>query len=242
MEIHHKPKSWHGWRDFLKEFGTIVLGVSVALAAEQGVEWVHNLARAAEARAGIREEIARNLSYMNTRQTTEDCNGKRMSEVEGLIAAASTGRLPQEAFWIGSPMNFLMVDGKYKTAVQSGAASLFDNVEQALYSDIYTHFAIYTQGEADEEQAWSDLRTLDDHPLSTPTLDWQLRSAMQKARTARFSIWRTRQLVLGHAKEIGVAPAPQFKLPLIPTCLPLHTTHAEVEKLHAQAGTDAPIP
>jgi len=37
MDIHHKPKTWHGWHEFLKEFGTIVLGVSVALAAEQGV-------------------------------------------------------------------------------------------------------------------------------------------------------------------------------------------------------------
>ena len=23
----HKPKPWHGWREFLKEYGIIVLGV-----------------------------------------------------------------------------------------------------------------------------------------------------------------------------------------------------------------------
>ena len=34
MEI-HKPKPIHNWRDFLKEVGTIVLGVCVALGAEQ---------------------------------------------------------------------------------------------------------------------------------------------------------------------------------------------------------------
>jgi len=36
MEI-HKPKPIHNWREFLKEVGIIVLGVGIALAAEQAV-------------------------------------------------------------------------------------------------------------------------------------------------------------------------------------------------------------
>src|SRR6185437_15949131 len=39
MDI-HKPKAWHGWREFLKEYLIIVVGVLTALAAEQGVEWL----------------------------------------------------------------------------------------------------------------------------------------------------------------------------------------------------------
>ena len=39
MDI-HKPKPWRGWPEFLKEIGTIVIGVLIALGAEQGVEWV----------------------------------------------------------------------------------------------------------------------------------------------------------------------------------------------------------
>jgi len=33
MDI-HKPKPWHGWREFLKEYGIIVLGVLTALGLE----------------------------------------------------------------------------------------------------------------------------------------------------------------------------------------------------------------
>ena len=40
MDI-HKPKPWHGWREFLKEYVIIVVGVLTALAAEQAVEWLH---------------------------------------------------------------------------------------------------------------------------------------------------------------------------------------------------------
>src|ERR1700760_123714 len=54
----HKPKPWHGVREFLKEFGTIVLGVLVALAAEQGVEWLHIQHQIADAREALREEIS----------------------------------------------------------------------------------------------------------------------------------------------------------------------------------------
>ena len=51
MDI-HKPKPWHGWREFLKEYAIIVVGVLTALAAEQVVERVRWMERvdAAEAR------------------------------------------------------------------------------------------------------------------------------------------------------------------------------------------------
>lgn len=38
MEVHHKSHPIHDWREFLKEIGIIVIGVLIALAAEQGVE------------------------------------------------------------------------------------------------------------------------------------------------------------------------------------------------------------
>ena len=37
----HKPKAWHGLREFLKEYLIIVVGVLTALAAEAGVEQLH---------------------------------------------------------------------------------------------------------------------------------------------------------------------------------------------------------
>jgi hypothetical protein len=40
MDI-HKPKPWHGLREFLKEYLIIVVGVLTALGAEAGVEWLH---------------------------------------------------------------------------------------------------------------------------------------------------------------------------------------------------------
>src|ERR1700759_1603280 len=58
MDI-HKPKPWHGLREFLKEFGTIVLGVLVALGAEQAVEWLHWRHEAHVAREAIAFDLKR---------------------------------------------------------------------------------------------------------------------------------------------------------------------------------------
>jgi hypothetical protein len=41
MEI-HTPKAFRGWRGFLKEYRTIVIGVLTALGAEQAVEAYHH--------------------------------------------------------------------------------------------------------------------------------------------------------------------------------------------------------
>ena len=56
MEI-HKPKPVHSWRELLTEIGVVVIGVAIALAAEQAVEWLHWQHRVADARAAILIEV-----------------------------------------------------------------------------------------------------------------------------------------------------------------------------------------
>src|SRR6185312_3419955 len=71
MDI-HKPKPWHGVREFLKEYVIIVVGVLTALAGEQAVEWSHRQREVGEAREALRAEIERDLTIVegNVRQDT----------------------------------------------------------------------------------------------------------------------------------------------------------------------------
>ena len=41
----HLPKPLHGWREFAGEVGIIVIGVLIALGAEQVVETLHGKCR-----------------------------------------------------------------------------------------------------------------------------------------------------------------------------------------------------
>jgi hypothetical protein len=54
----HKPKPWHGWREFLKEIGIVVIGVLIALAGEQFVELLHRGEQARLAERAMRLELA----------------------------------------------------------------------------------------------------------------------------------------------------------------------------------------
>jgi hypothetical protein len=228
MEI-HKPKPIHGWRDFIKEIGIIVIGVSIALAAEQTVEAVHNHERAAQARANIRAEIADNISLIDRRTETEGCISRRLNEVEGLIRAPATGS--QAPVWIGHPANFLMTHDQYTAAVQSGAVSLLSNLEQVRYSRIYSATGDYSQAEKSEQAAWADLRMLELHPAATPVLDGLLRSALQKARNARWQTEISARVARTDAAALGIEASKKARFPQASACIPLNTAREEGEKL-----------
>ena len=59
----HKPKAVHGWRELLTEIGIIVIGVLIALAAEQVVEWGRWREKIEVGRDAIHNEIATNGTY-----------------------------------------------------------------------------------------------------------------------------------------------------------------------------------
>ena len=54
----HLPKPLHGWREFVGEVGIIVLGVLLALAAEQAVEAWHWHKKIRDAEGAMRLELA----------------------------------------------------------------------------------------------------------------------------------------------------------------------------------------
>ena len=73
MDI-HKPKPWHGARELLKEIGTIVIGVLIALGAEQAVEALHTRHIIHEAEAAMRTELVDDdLQQAYVRQAITPC-------------------------------------------------------------------------------------------------------------------------------------------------------------------------
>ena len=81
MDI-HKPKAWHGFREFLKEYLIIVVGVLTALAAEQTVEWLHRQEEVNGARAALHQEIAADLRAQTLQLRDNDCYERRLYAIE----------------------------------------------------------------------------------------------------------------------------------------------------------------
>jgi hypothetical protein len=81
MEI-HKPKPVHNWREFLVELGTITLGVCIALAAEQTVEWFHWRDKTDYATDQIQRELNDSMFFSMERIMVEDCIQHRLDDLE----------------------------------------------------------------------------------------------------------------------------------------------------------------
>ena len=86
------PKPLKGWRAFTGEVGVIVLGVLLALGAQQLVEDIKVRSDVREFRRTIDHEIGLNLFVYVVRSRGSACNKKRMTELFDWVKAASDGR------------------------------------------------------------------------------------------------------------------------------------------------------
>lgn len=82
-----KPKPWRGGPEFLKEIGTIVIGVLIALAGEQIVETLNWRHKTAEAEAGLRRELAVDLSFAAEQQGLGACANRYIDLLQRAVAA-----------------------------------------------------------------------------------------------------------------------------------------------------------
>ena len=156
MDI-HKPKPIHGWKDFLKEIGTIVVGVLIALAAEQTVEWLHWQSELRETRQALRTELAHAVGAYQYNLTLQDCADRRLAELSQWLDHAQPGDRPPLAQPIWSPPRYTLLLGAWDVAKGGQAAWRMPLEERLLYAHLYgTLSRVYDVQQADNE-IWRQL-------------------------------------------------------------------------------------
>src|SRR5690349_1426820 len=133
-----KLKPARKWRTFLLEFGTIVLGVSVALAAQQAAEWWNWRGQVVQARAAIRAEMAvNNLTFYAFRVAIGPCMERKTNEAEAAIAALQAHRAPPPLPGFRNGLRSLLNDSEWQTARASQVLTHFPAGEMTLMSSYY---------------------------------------------------------------------------------------------------------
>jgi hypothetical protein len=172
MDI-HKPKPWHGWREFLKEYLIIVVGVLTALAAEQGVEWLHwrELARATETHlaAGVQPNLINAARWV----MTEPCRRGRVTDLATELEKpggqwrANPQPMPQSipplprptAVVIDAP-GLLWPHVGWDAALASGALNHLPRDQLDSYAEIYRLVEVARDGQLAVQIAHSRLSPL----------------------------------------------------------------------------------
>ena len=195
----HKPKPWHGIREFLKEYVIIVVGVLTALGAEQGVEWAHRETEVREARAALHAEMSISLRTLTLEAREDGC--WRGATLAYEAWAKGAGLKP---VWAGALLQGLSSSG-WEVA-KNGAVAHMDLDERlqlaSFYSGIENQLAlIHEQRQlAVEFAGYRNRDTLDTEEAHA------LIRLMGQIRGAATGESRNVSGILERGRKLGVAP------------------------------------
>ena len=155
------PKALRGWREFLKEYAIVVLGVLTALVLEQMVESAHDRRLAQEARQAIHQELQDNLDRVAYRAGQQACNERRLNEIQALLTNWQSDDAFLPGLNIGFPGDVGVSDQRWQANLASGRFSQESPEEQADQAGLYTLIRVVDMVENKEIDYWVKLRTLE---------------------------------------------------------------------------------
>jgi hypothetical protein len=182
MDI-HKAKSVHAWHELLREIGVIVIGVLIALGAQQAVDQLHWANEVRKARISLRHEMDKSDRVFAYRVGAEPCIARRLDALEAVVERTSrhepVGRLGPVIPDIGNALN----DSDWQNHRSSQTLTHFDDDELDLLGLYYlqiTNFRTFMGNEAD---AWGVIKVLQGDPARLGPIDIAgIRVAIQHAR------------------------------------------------------------
>jgi hypothetical protein len=207
----HKPKPWHGAREFLKEYLIIVIGVLTALGGEQVVEWLHGLHQAHAGEAVLRVAYVREADNAALRQALDGCVTQRLAELSSILRQAEeTGRLPPVAA-VRHPPTKPWTIGAWNVLVADQTVSRLPRQKAIDYTSIFQQTAFLSALADREEDEWTVLDSMagPGRRLSDVEAE-QLRTALATAARSNarmtFSSGRLREAV----RATGLLAASDF--------------------------------
>ena len=182
MDI-YKPKAGRLWREIIKEYAIIVVGVLTALGAQQAVEQLHWAGDVRNARAALAAEMGRSNRNLAYRVASEPCIARRLDALEAVIertaARQPVPRLGEVIPDIGNALN----DNVWANYRAAQTLPHFEDNEQRQFSAYYLQITSLRQFLADETNTWDVLKVLQGDPARLGPVDIAgLRVAVQHAR------------------------------------------------------------
>ena len=171
------PKPVHGWREFAGEVGIIVIGVGIALAADQLLERAHwKQVIDAEDQALV-EEIQDNHGSLLVRVLMQPCIDRRLTELAEVFRRHDAGRPLGLIAPIGRPSSFTGSKTTLQMATADQSLSHMSLRRKQAIFDTYSSYDTFVPVADEERSGWRALQGLD-RAASLDPADWrELRKA-----------------------------------------------------------------
>ena len=152
----HLPKPLHGWRAFVGEVGIIVVGVLIALGAEQIVETLHWRSELAKFRKALNQEVSLNLAFYDYRVDQRQCLRHRIADLDRWKELQRSGHDSALAGEIGRPSIAIFNSSVWRSRSTDLTEHMPIDAELA-YADIYDSFDSLNTQRVEERDAWRSL-------------------------------------------------------------------------------------
>jgi hypothetical protein len=200
-----KLKPLHGWRAFWGEVGIIVLGVLIALGAQQLLESWSWAGQVRDFREASDYELGENLTILNHRLSRSGCVDRRLSELERLLVATD-GPMPKRIAPINEVDNYTYAWSVWRNKDAAVTAHL-PVALRTRYATMYDEFENLDTKRIQENDVWRELGQFN---LSEP-LDHadrlRLTELMGRARMLNSNInYNWQYAIRGMAKGLDIRP------------------------------------
>ncbi len=167
----HLPKPLHGWREFAGEVAIIVLGVLIALGAEQILESWRWQMRAQDGRERLRAEIGHEFLLMQEREAVGDCIDAQLSHVEDAVLSSGATLKPLALYTERPSLNLSVTyivrapsrswsDSAWQSVISEGLSEHLTARERQYLPIHYSQMARVREAGRDEDDALGELRAL----------------------------------------------------------------------------------
>jgi hypothetical protein len=225
------PKPLHGWREFVGEVGIIVIGVLIALAAEQVVEAAHSRQEARQADDSIRSELDFNLGRLQSRMAIHACVSRRIEQIQAILDKAADHPDIATPSWIGRPQYWAFASSRWQAESQAGRAALVDPKRLSSYAVMYARMQDLLDEMVLEQTDWAKLRTLEHVHRLDPGAQFALNVTLQDARYRDWRLALVTSQLFAMARGLGLH-ATRNSTPESPSvCLPITTSRAQADRV-----------
>ena len=208
----HLPKPLHGWREFVGEIAIIVVGVLIALGAEQLVEDWHWRHRAEATADTLKSEIFGHYAQAAEFAVTAPCLDRQLQILSQRLTA--TPLIPAPAFHEDGWNEYVLrspsrnwSDNQWRGVVSEGVVA---HLDKDLRAHLGNHYAQITTM-ADNNRAADTLAFRFNLLANTAALDPATRGRIAEEIEEERGIFRLMGLgarqIMPNVREIGFAPS-----------------------------------
>ena len=198
----HKPRPVHSWSELVSEIGVIVLGVLIALAAQQAVELLHWNTELSDTRKVLREELAKGAKDAYGHEAIYACNAAALARLRtALLKSGPAWKARPVAY---EPLLFTWDTSAWRTAQTAGTLAHMTPQELNGYAAAYQFPGLFGEQEAKDQDDAAELEMLANDLNLSEGMRGRMLAAVSRADRQNWLLSVGGKQFLQHAAEVGV--------------------------------------